>query len=66
MKIELKDTEIQGIYAIGEYYIWLTEDGSLRECVYYTSIEEAKKDHDEYFGEVTDAVNRYWAMRYPE
>ena len=64
MKIELES--VDGIYKIGDYYIWLTEEGSLRECVYYTSIEEAKKDHDEYFGEVTDAVNRYWAMRYPE
>ena len=66
MKIELKDTEVDGIYGIGDYYIWLDEEGSLRDCVYYTSIEEAKRDMDDYFDKMSEAVGRYWSTRCPQ
>lgn len=64
MKIELES--VDGIYKIGDYYIWMEEEGFVGKFAYYTSAEEAKKDMDEYYDKIAEALGRYWSTRCPQ
>lgn len=62
---DIKPAE-DGVYEIGQYYIWLTEEGQIGKFSFYISRDEAKKDLNEYFESIHDSYTGYWAERYPE
>ena len=65
--IKIQDViEQNGIYEIGRYYFWLTEDGQIGNFAFYTQEDEAKKDLDEYFEKLNTSYTGYWAERCQE
>lgn len=64
--IEIEKSKIDGIYEIGRYYIWLTEEGQIGNFSFYLSKEEAKKDCEEYFEKINESYANYWASRCPQ
>ena len=61
--IELEKSESEGVYEIGQYYIWLTEDGQIGNFAFYLSEDKAKEDFDEYFEKLNTSYTGYWAER---
>lgn len=64
--IEIEKSEVDGIYEIGRYYIWLTEEGQIGNFAFYTHEDEAKKDFEEYWEKFETSYIDYWASRCPQ
>lgn len=66
MMIEIDKSEIDGVYEIGQYYIWLTEEWQIGNFSFYLSEEEAQKDLEEHFEKINESYANYWASRCPQ